>query len=222
MSDSIDLLSNLLKHIQEYSDEHGNSDIKQFSIYLKDKVIIPNSTTHNSGFNKEDYNNYTNYPEIELSALLTALYRFSKHYVKKAFQNTSINTIDEFGFLASLLREKSLLKKELINKHLLETSSGSEILKRLIKNGLIYEYPDERDRRAKRVSLTDTGRKEIFNVFDDMYKVSQIISGNLSKNELRNALQILNKLNYFHHEVHKTQRNSDLYELHSSLIEKTD
>jgi len=41
----------------------------------------------------------------------------------------------------------------LINKHLLEISSGSEILKRLIKNELVCEFPDKKDRRAKRVSM---------------------------------------------------------------------
>lgn len=214
MSDNIDILKEILLHLEAYEKEVGNSDIKEFSIYLKDKVITGNKNEVNNDFDKNNFRNYTSYPEIEFSALLTGLYRFSKHYVKKAFQNAIINTIDEFGFLATLLKEGSLLKKELINKHLLEISSGSEILKRLIKNKLVNEFPDKNDKRAKRVSLTELGRSEIMKAFDDMHKVSEIVIGNLSGEELNQAIAIFNKLNYFHHHIHETDRNTNLSMLH--------
>ena len=160
MSDNIQMIKQILDYVESYEYEVGNANIQEFSIYLKDKLVI-SSSQETSNFNKKNFKNYKSYPEVEFSTLLTGLYRFAKHYMKKAFSNTSIKTIDEFGFLATLLKEKSLLKNELINKHLLEISSGSEILKRLIKNELIFEFPDENDKRAKRVSLTEKGVKEI-------------------------------------------------------------
>ena len=111
-----------------------------------------------------------------------------------------------------------LLKNELINKHLLEISSGSEILRRLIKKGLISEFPDDIDRRAKRVSLTEQGRMEIMNAFDDMHKVSEIIIGNLNDTELNEALSVFEKLTYFHHHIHEKDRNTALNELHQKYI----
>ena len=220
MSHNIALIKELLDHIESYVKETKNSDIKEFSIYLKDKVISEDSQNKNISFNKNNYENYRSYPEVEFSTLLTGLFRFAKHYTKKAFQHTSIKTIDEFGFLASLLRKKSLLKNELINQHLLEISTGSEILKRLIKNELIYEYPDSHDRRAKRIAITEKGKKEIMKAFDDMHKVSEIIIGKLNKQELGEALSVFNKLNYFHQHIHEKDRNTSLNELHSKYIKE--
>ncbi len=217
MSDNIDLIKELINYVEEYENEVGNANIKEFSIYLQNKLITGKIKKTNNGFDSSNYQNYNSYPEIEFSTLLTGLYRYSKHYVKKAFTNTKINTIDEFGFLASLLKEGSLLKNELINKHLLEISSGSEILKRLIRSELVCEFPDKTDKRAKRVSLTPEGRIEIMNAFDDMHKVSEIIIGNLTGEELNHAITTFNKLYFFHHHIHETDRNTELHELHEKI-----
>jgi len=222
MSEQIQLIKELLDHVESYKKEVGNTDIKEFSIYLKDRVIIGNKTTKNPHFDMNNFRAYKSYPEVEFSTLLTSLYRFARHYVKKAFVNTSIKTIDEFGFLVTLLREKSLLKNELIYKHLLEISSGSEIIKRLIRNGLLYEYPDTKDKRAKRVSLTEVGQKEVMTAFGDMHKASEIIIGNLKKEELNEALMVFNKLNFFHQHIHSEDKLSSLEALHQKYVIESD
>lgn len=113
-----------------------------------------------------------------------------------------------------------MLKNELINKHLLEISSGSEILKRLIKNGLVCEFPDKKDKREKRVSLTEKGNLAIMSAFDDMQKVSEIIIGNLNHSELDEVLSALNKLIFFHRHIHEKDRNSSLEKVHERYILK--
>lgn len=220
MSKNIKLIRQILEYLEQYEEEIGNTDLKEFSLYLKDKVI-PNDPAYNSPSNEQgDYMNYLSYPEVEFSTLLTGLFRFAKHYIKKAFKGTAIRTIDEFGFLATLLKEGSLLKNELINQHLLEISSGSEILKRLIRGGLVQELPDEKDKRAKRVSLTEEGKTEIFRAFGDMHKVSEIVIGNLSRRELFDTISVMNKLTFFHHRIHDNDRNTQLDELHEKYIVK--
>jgi DNA-binding MarR family transcriptional regulator len=221
MSKNIKLIKDLLEYVEKYEAEVGNIDLKEFSIYLRDKVIPNEAANLSTSFDQDDFMNYRSYPEIEFSTLLTGLFRFAKHYIKKAFQDTAIRTIDEFGFLATLLKEGSLLKNELINQHMLEISSGSEILKRLIKNDLVQEYRDEHDKRAKRVSLTDAGREEIFKAFGDMHKVSEIVIGNLTKKELTDTLSVLNKLTFFHQHIHEKDRNTELDELHKKYIVRT-
>jgi DNA-binding MarR family transcriptional regulator len=212
------MIRQILDYLERYEKDVGNSDLKEFSIYMKDQVLGSMDQKSGNSFIKEDYGNYLSYPEIEFSTLLTGLYRFARHYTKKAFSGTAIKTIDEFGFLATLLRKKSLLKNELINEHLLEISSGSEILKRLIRNELVQEYPDEKDKRAKRVALTKKGAEAIMNAFDDMHKVSEIVIGNLNTEELGQALAIFNKLNFFHLHIHAQDRNTKLQELHNSYV----
>lgn len=217
MTYKLNLLRQLIDHVEEYEHIHENSDIKEFSLYLKDKVIMDEETS-STKYDKSKFRDFKSFPEVEFSTLITNLNRFAKHYMKKAFHDSKINTLDEFGFLATLLREESLLKNELINRHLLEISSGSEIIKRLIKNGLIQEMPDENDKRAKRVSLTQIGKIEIFESFDEMHKVSEIIIGNLKPDEIRDALGVFNKLNYFHLQIHKEDKNSTIDEIHIKHI----
>lgn len=218
MSEQMELIKNLLDHVESYKEEFGNSDLQAFSIYLQDKVASDKKSSSSLEFDKENFQNYKSYAEVEFSTLLTNLYRFAKHYMKKAFIGSEIKTIDEFGFLASLLRQKSLMKNELINQHLLETSSGSEILKRLIKNGLVQDMPDAIDKRAKRVSLTPKGIETVMGSFDEMHKISEIIVGNLKDDELKQALHVFNKLTYFHQHIHDCDRNSDLEDIHSKYI----
>lgn len=218
MSNQIFLLKRLLVHLENYEKEVGNDNMKEFSIYLKDKVLFEDNRTNISDFDPDNFAMYKSFPEVEFSTLLTGLFRFAKHYIKKAFQGTSLRTLDEFGFLATLLREKSLLKNELINSHMLEISSGSEILKRLIKNGLVEQGQDEKDKRAKRVWLTEKGIEEIMMAFQDMHKVSEIIIGNLNGKELSDALSIFNKLTYFHQHIHEDDKNTELDQLHIKYV----
>ncbi|MBK7094769.1 MAG: winged helix-turn-helix transcriptional regulator [Saprospiraceae bacterium] len=220
MSDQINLIKQVLQHIETYENEVGNCDIREFSIYLKDKVLETTSANFSNNLDIADYKNFKVHPEVEFSTLLVQLYKFSKHYVKKVFQDKPWSSIDEYGFLASLLLTDSISKNELINMHMLEMSSGSEIFKRLLKNRLINEFPDENDKRAKRVSLTDEGRRHIISAFDEMYKVSQIIIGNLDENEIKEAIGIFNKLSIFHHHIHDFDKNSSVDELHEKYLFK--
>lgn len=219
MSASISLIRELLDHIESYENEFGNSDLKQFSIYLRDKLISSGPVHQTGDLENINYKEYRSLPEVEFSALLTGLFRFVKYYIKKALVNSNIKTLDEFGFLATLTRNDSLLKNELIGMHLMETSSGSEILKRLIKNGLIAETQDTNDKRAKRVSLTQDGISEISAVFREMHKVSELVIGNLDSMELHHALSIFNKLHYYHQHIHECNKNATLDELHEKYVD---
>ena len=218
MTYKIELIKQLLGYVEQFESQSERVDLREFSLYLKEQVFDKNNDNNEDVFRNADYLNYKNYKDVEFSTLLTGLFRFAKHYLKKTFRGTSFKTIDEFGFLATLLREESLLKNELINHHHLEISSGSEILKRLIKNKLIAEYQDENDKRGKRIKITETGRKEIIASFDEMYKVSKIIRGNISSEELSQALVVLNKLTYFHNDIWIDDKNSDLNGIYEKYI----
>lgn len=221
MSNNFQLIRDLLDHVEAFEKQGGEGGIKAFAFFLKDKVysVESESSAEPATYRKENFMNFRSIPEVEFSVLLTGLFRFAKHYLKKAFSKTAFNTIDEFGFLATLLKEGSLLKNELISEHMMEMSSGSEIIKRLIKNGLIHEYKDEYDGRAKRVALTEAGKREIFLAFDEMYKVSEIIKGNLQPDELTEALAILNKLTVWHKHIHEHDKNAPIEALHEKYVD---
>ncbi len=213
------LLKTLLPFIEEYEKEYGNTDIKEFSVFLKnnvwdyeqDKEIIVDENI---------YRNYKTFPEVEFSTLITALYRFVKYYLKETFKPRKFKTLDEFGFLSTIFKEGSVLKNKLITMHLIEISSGSEIIKRLIRNGLVLEYPDSHDKRAKRVELTDLGKIEIIAAFNDMFNVAKLFKGNLSRKEFMYSLEALNKLNLFHWHIFKEGKHLSVKELVEKYIDQ--
>ena len=46
------------------------------------------------------------------------------------------------------------------------SSHRNEIIRRLIRNDLVEEFPDQDDRRAKRIKLTAAGKKELDAFFE--------------------------------------------------------
>lgn len=148
-----------------------------------------------------------------LTMLITYLHRYAKHYTKKALESSPLSTLDEFGFLVTLLDRDSLTKSELIHLHLLELTSGIEIIKRLTKQGLLDTFPDPDDRRSRRVRLTDQGRVVLFQTMQEMQHVTRLVSGDLSEEEQQLLLPILNRLNDFHALVHHQDRKSELAEI---------
>jgi hypothetical protein len=70
------------------------------------------------------------------------MFRFAKQYSKKALENTNLKTIDDFGFLSSLIVAESMTKTELINRHVLEITTGMEIIKRLHTLGFMEELKE--------------------------------------------------------------------------------
>jgi len=214
MDSGLKLLSQLMPHLEAFCAQGKNGSLKEFSVFLMNRVEDSGKEkTGKDGFDPGDYRKYREFPEIEFSVLLTGLNRFGQHYLKKVFRNTAFKTIDEFGFMATLMREGSMTKGKLIARHRLGVSSGSEIIRRLIRQQLIREYPDERDLRSVRVEISGKGRKELMSAFGEMYKLSRIISGNLTRNERDEVLRALRKLSGFHEEIHEKDQESGVDEI---------
>ncbi|MBN2662073.1 MAG: winged helix-turn-helix transcriptional regulator [Bacteroidales bacterium] len=215
------ILVEIINHLDDFEKADIGSDTEAFVLYLKDRVFNSPKVINKikPDFLDKKNQDYKNFEEVEFSTLLTNLYRFAKHYLKKALKDTSLNSIDEFSFLATLVKEKSLLKSELINRHLLEISTGSEVLRRLIKHNLIEEYKDPDDGRAKRVKLSALGYEQIILAFSEMYKVAQIIKGNLFDDELKEVLVIMKKLSFFHWNIHANDRDTDISDLMKKYID---
>lgn len=214
MNTHYNLLRELLDHLDDFQANSSNpDDMRDFVLYLKEKTFGPESKQQwkdRNDYSKPENVNTKDVAEVEFSTLVAILYRFAKGYIKKAFEKTSFKTIDEFGFMASIFKEGSLLKSEVIHLHRLEISSGSEIIKRLIKLELIEEKADEHDKRARRISLTPKGQYEIIMAFQEMNKVSKVVSGNLSSQELNDTIFILNKLKVFHEDIHEHDKGQEI------------
>jgi DNA-binding MarR family transcriptional regulator len=146
----------------------------------------------------------------DVGILITLMFRYAKTYIKKALQDSPIQTADEFAFLITLMTFESLTKTELINKQVMEKTSGTEVIKRLAAQGMIREFADASDKRSIRVVISDKGRIEIIRILPDMAKVSQIVVGNLSDAEIKTLSYLLKKLDFFHNDIFMNKRHLGL------------
>ncbi len=112
---------------------------------------------------------------------------------------------------------ESMTKIQLIEKNVHEKQSGLEVIKRLLKHGLIAERDDEHDKRSKRVFLTVKGRTTFYRSLETMGKVSAIIAGKLSPEEKQQLFTLLKKLEDFHNPIFLNNRSLALDELLTKL-----
>lgn len=203
------LLKSLIEKVEAFEKANGNKEksLAAFSMWLSHDLAYPRPA---AGSQAAKEGGYEMGSDTLLTMLIAFLFRYAKHYSKKALEDTPLSTLDDFTFLATLSYQESLTKTELINMHLLEITSGIEIIKRLTKNGLLDVFQDPKDRRSKRVKLSDKGRDVLEQVMVKMDKVARIVSGNLDQGEQQNLLPILHKLNDFHAVIHLEDRKSEL------------
>lgn len=190
-----ELLKTLIDQLQDYEQEkqENNPSLVDFVLWLNKKL---------------DKNDTTEQPpitDIPLDGLLMAyisnLYKFVKHYAKKLLENTPLAGLDDFVFLLSVRYNPNLSKSDLIQKHILEISSGMEILKRLQKENLIEEMNNETDKRKKILRLTSSGEALLDSLMPKVGQLASLTSANLSQSDKIRLLQSLKYLEDFHQNI---------------------
>lgn len=155
--------------------------------------------------------------ENEIAKQVILLGRYSKQLIRKSLENHPALANEDFTYLFRMMDYKSLTKMQLIEKNAHEKQTGIEIIKRLVKNGLFKESPDENDKRSTRISVTEKGRNVFLDSMQDITKVSRIMCGQLSLKEKEALLSSLKKLNTFHHTVYSNFKNEDTDEIMKML-----
>jgi DNA-binding MarR family transcriptional regulator len=194
--------------------EHDDYSMDEFIGYLNSKSGTKELKMRKvSGENDTWLNDQYRSTSIDISILIVLMYHYAKRYIKKALRESILQTPDEFSFLITLLTYDNLTKSELITKQVMEKTSGSEVIRRLIKRGLIVEYTDDKDKRTVRVSVTKTGKEEILRILPIMGRVSEIVVGNLRQDEINTLSYLLKKLDYFHNDIYINKRDQSLNDI---------
>lgn len=199
------ILIGLIEHLDEF--EHSKPEgsavnMAAFVNFLNQKVAVEKlETRQDTGDQAPWLTDMGNETETVIARLVTVMNRYAKSYIKRALEGSSIQTGEEFSFMLYLVTNESLTKSELIFKNIVEKTSGMEVIKRLLKLGLVEEHEDENDKRSKRLSLTPAGRQEIFKVLPTMKKVSSLVTGNLTQPECETLAYLLTKLDHYHHDI---------------------
>ena len=202
-------IKTLISHYEDFEQETGGEDLKQFGIWLNQKLDASDDQSSSKGGEEEQLNE-------DLMSALGELAQFSKHYIKKVIKDTPLSSQNDLVVMIVLYYRGGMRKSELVNDALLDMSSGIEVIKRLLKKGLVEEYVDLKDKRARQVALSKEGNGMFKKMFPELTKIGQIVGGNLSIQEKRTVAPILKKLVHFHRPVFTEDNDQSL----DALIKK--
>lgn len=211
-----EILKELVDHLFDFDNEfRGDKDytMADFVGYLNSGIDSKPSEIRNLAGAEEVWVKEHVDPNTEISTLIVFMYRYAVGYFKKALKDSNINTLDEFSFLIVLMTYPSLTKTELIQKLIMEITSGVEVIKRLLKHGLIEEFANPNDKRSVLVSITSKGKQELAALLPKMGLVGSVVVGNLTPAEVTSLSFLLRKLDYHHNDIFLNHKNLSLEEL---------
>jgi DNA-binding MarR family transcriptional regulator len=163
----------LAHYWEQFEAHHPQGDLAEFAGWLlaqvgEASVAAPptdpdESEDHSLYLAKEAPNSTYAYFEQgtigdRIAMMISRIGKILRIHARKAVQPAGLSGIDEMGFLASAAHLNHPTKSEMILLNLVEVTTGTEIMRRLIRQGLLTEHPDPTDRRVKRVGITAEGR----------------------------------------------------------------
>ena len=144
---------------------------------------------------------------------ISFVYRYMRYFVRKAIKDTPLQTIDEYSYLITLMAKGEMTKTELNNYNVVEKTSGSEIIRRLLKGGLISQTRNLQDRRSLLLSITPKGREVVKELLPRMQQSSDLLLRDLSWDQKIFLHSLHEQLYESNHSLFLTERDSDLAEL---------
>ncbi len=126
-----------------------------------------------------------------LMKIIGRISKLNMWYANCALKGTDINQIEEFGMLATIKQNRNPRKSDVIQGNLFELSSGTDMLGRLIKKGLVKEYMDLEDKRSKRVELTAKGEKMVEVCLQKVTKNARMIFQDVGDDDKKLCIELL-------------------------------
>ncbi|MEM6641334.1 MAG: MarR family winged helix-turn-helix transcriptional regulator [Bacteroidota bacterium] len=186
-------LHELVGHWVDYSKLRSNPSVEGFSNWLKARISPP--ATENATTLQEK--------KICLGQVFGRLVNFTEMWGKLAFKDLPIKQFEDFGILTEVKYRTNPSKNEVANLLLNEKSTAFEIIKRLIREGLLTEEVDPHDKRIRRIRLSDYGQEVVEKAEIQAGKVSEVLMGDSSEAEIDSMITKFQELDKYH---------TDLYE----------
>ncbi|GAA4275895.1 MarR family winged helix-turn-helix transcriptional regulator [Aquimarina mytili] len=186
------LIKQLIDLTGEFVKDRKDQDIqmKSFANWLSKRLDETVST--------EEYEITGHSIEAEIAAYIGRMSRYSNSYIKSALVDLPFATDMDFAFTAILHRSGSIGKTDLIRKMAYDKSSGMEVIKRLLKNKIIEQFPNPDDKRGKLLRVTKIGEQNVIKAYSEAHKAAKMVSGSLTQSEQIALLKTLKKLDEFH------------------------
>lgn len=144
------IIHQLIDHLDDFSKTSKSENIEDFVVWLSGQY-----------YKSDEVGGHKEHLDLMLAFQISMLNKEIKKQTKAVISDSSFSSLDGYSFLLHLDQTDSFRKMELIEMHNLEAPTGIEVIKRLLGKGLIEEFDDNEDKRAKRVKITNKGQKEL-------------------------------------------------------------
>ena len=204
-----EILLELIELLGSFEEVVGDSKMMTLESFLSYAVSMRKSEQE---LEEEVNPNATD--EAYIARMLSLIYRYGRGYTKKALQvSPYLQSEEEYTYLLCLMNGEAMSKGELHLCNGLERTTGSEMLRRLQKHGLIEEEIDPIDKRQRLVRITPRGRAELAKIFPNLKLVAQIISAPLDERQKMFLKGVLVQLHKEHSKVVLSLKDETLQEI---------
>jgi DNA-binding MarR family transcriptional regulator len=150
-------------------------------------------------------------------SLISRLSRLQDFYTKKFFEGLPLNNLLEFNFLFYINKNASIRKKEIIDYHHVEYTTGIDIIKRLIKLLLVSESKDQLDKRSKRLKITSEGKRVLMEALIRINKITHVFFEILENENWMGCMKVLSALEDYHKKIFAKSNTNTSYELLNTI-----
>ena len=140
-------------------------------------------------------------PESVINTLIVHMNRYARSYSKSAIYGSDFSTQEEFIYLINLKAFGPMTKMDLIRKNIHDKPSGIQIINRLIQQGWVKQHSSRMDKRSKILHITAKGLKALEQQMGKIRQASNVVTGDLSRQEKMQLIHLLNKLDHFHQQI---------------------
>lgn len=131
----------------------------------------------------------------KLMILIRRIGKYHMVYSNKALEGTGLQQIEEFGILVTIYNQVNPIKSEAIYNNIIELSSGTNMLNRLKKRGLINEQSDKEDKRIKRLKLTAKGEETLDKAKVRVSQVAKLMVNVMTDEDKQLCMHLLTPVN---------------------------
>ncbi|REC72030.1 MarR family transcriptional regulator [Chryseobacterium elymi] len=159
--------------------------------------------------------------ESVINTLIVHMNRYAKSYFRAAIHDSMFSSQEDFIYLITLKSFGAMSKTELIKINVHDKPAGIQIINRLIHQGWAEQSDSDTDKRIKVIKITDKGLEILGGSMDKIRQASQIVTGDLTYNEKMKLIDLLSKLNHFHHSIYcKNLDSKELLDVAYSHLNK--
>ncbi|WPU96352.1 winged helix DNA-binding protein [Mucilaginibacter sabulilitoris] len=201
----------LVKLWGDYEEQNPNATIDDF---CRHQLSLSEKTE------KQPAQEWQLLPDINgrLMILLRRIGKYHMVYSNKALEDTGLDQIEEFGILVTIFNQINPIKSEAIYNNIIELSSGTNMLIRLKKRGLVDEYPDADDKRVKRLRLTPKGEETIKIAKERVLKVAKMMMHGLSDEDKQLCIELLTPINERFDGMFQKQKNKTFEDIFKEMM----